>query len=68
MLGKIESHTAKPMSKEEIEAHIADYDRLRQLCSEQSSALKWAKELLEMKGLANDEMRDRSGSGTLQEH
>ena len=53
MLGKIENHTAKPMSLKEVEAHIADYDRLRQLCSEQSAALKWAKELLEAKGLAN---------------
>lgn len=59
MLGKIESHTARPMSKEEVEAHIADYDRLRQLCSEQSAALKWAKELLEQKGLANSSSAEK---------
>jgi hypothetical protein len=54
MLGKIENHTAKPMSLEEVEAHIADYNRLRQLCSEQSAALQWARELLEQRGLANE--------------
>lgn len=66
MLGKIESHTAKPMSKEEVEAHIADYDRLRQLCSEQSAALKWAKELLEQKGLANAPDQGRRTSDSKQ--
>jgi hypothetical protein len=29
MLGKIEEHTAKPLSRDEIEAHIAQIDRLR---------------------------------------
>lgn len=67
MLGKIESHTAKFMSKEEVEAHIADYYRLRQLCSEQSSALNWAKELLETKGLVNGaaEWRPTEGGTTI---
>ena len=54
MLGKIESHVAKPMTLDEIEAHILDYDRLRKLCDEQSAALKWAKELLEQNGALCD--------------
>lgn len=49
MLGKIENHTAKPMTLEEVEAHIADYRRLQQLCQEQSAALKWARELMEQR-------------------
>ncbi len=34
MLGKIESHTAKPMSRDEIEAHIAEFDRMRTALAE----------------------------------
>jgi hypothetical protein len=29
MLGKIENHVAKPLSREEIDSHIAEYERLR---------------------------------------
>jgi hypothetical protein len=31
MLGVIDNHTAKPMSLEEIEAHIAEHERLRKI-------------------------------------
>ncbi len=47
MVGKIENNKARPLSREEVEAHIAEHERLRQLCVEQSAALQWARELME---------------------
>lgn len=40
LLGRIENHTVKPMTRAEVEAHIEDYNRLRALCDEQAALIK----------------------------
>lgn len=32
LLGKIEDHTSKPLSLEEIEAHLAEHERIKAEC------------------------------------
>lgn len=34
MVGKIEKHTAKPLTHDEVEAHIAEFNRLQKLVGE----------------------------------
>jgi hypothetical protein len=53
MLGKIENHSAKPMSREEVEAHIMEHNRLLERCAEQAALIQWMREIMADRSLNN---------------
>lgn len=65
LLGRIENHTAKPMSREEIESHIAEHNRLRTALAE---AEKHNREINEqpaaLPGRIADEIARRSNNSS----